>query len=258
MRRGDEYLQLSTTLLQIENEFYGTIRPKQPIRPGERPLHALAERGVEYVEVAADGPRPVQRRSASPPTRSASWTSSCCTACSTTARTDSPRADRDPFAQPPRGRRARAGPATRADPRRRRARPASRSGGANCSRSASRSRRRSTPPIAATRRRAAERLPAGAGAGGSQARRPRVNPSARMLASLATRRRRGILPEFRPGPVPAPPARAAGLPLPRRCRSERTNGWQSNRSPRNGRSKRPTPCPSSPYRQQYLAQPLLL
>ena len=51
LRRGDEYLQLSTTLLQIENEFYGTIRPKQPIRPGERPLHALAERGVEYVEV---------------------------------------------------------------------------------------------------------------------------------------------------------------------------------------------------------------
>ena len=51
LRKDDEYLQLSTTLLQIENEFYGTIRPKQPIRPGERPLHALAERGVEYVEV---------------------------------------------------------------------------------------------------------------------------------------------------------------------------------------------------------------
>jgi len=38
-------------LLQIENEFYGTIRPKRVIRPGERPLHALRERGVEYVEV---------------------------------------------------------------------------------------------------------------------------------------------------------------------------------------------------------------
>jgi glutamate--cysteine ligase len=37
--------------LQIENEFYGTIRPKRVIRPGERPLHALRERGVEYVEV---------------------------------------------------------------------------------------------------------------------------------------------------------------------------------------------------------------
>jgi glutamate--cysteine ligase len=46
-----EYRQLSTTLLQIENEFYGTIRPKRVINNGERPLHALRERGVEYVEV---------------------------------------------------------------------------------------------------------------------------------------------------------------------------------------------------------------
>ncbi|RPH58540.1 MAG: glutamate--cysteine ligase, partial [Burkholderiales bacterium] len=48
---GGLYRQLATTLLQIENEFYGTIRPKRSIRSGERPLHALAERGVEYVEV---------------------------------------------------------------------------------------------------------------------------------------------------------------------------------------------------------------
>jgi len=48
---GGEYNQLSTSLLQIENEFYGTIRPKRVILPGERPLHALMDRGVEYVEV---------------------------------------------------------------------------------------------------------------------------------------------------------------------------------------------------------------
>jgi glutamate--cysteine ligase len=48
---GGDYNQLDTTLLQIENEFYGTIRPKRVIFPGERPLHALRERGVEYVEV---------------------------------------------------------------------------------------------------------------------------------------------------------------------------------------------------------------
>jgi len=48
---GGDYNQLSTSLLQIENEFYGTIRPKRVIFPGERPLHALRERGVEYVEV---------------------------------------------------------------------------------------------------------------------------------------------------------------------------------------------------------------
>ena len=48
---GGDYNQLATSLLQIENEFYGTIRPKRTVRTGERPLHALRERGVEYVEV---------------------------------------------------------------------------------------------------------------------------------------------------------------------------------------------------------------
>ena len=51
LRDGDNYRQLGTTLLQIENEFYGTIRPKPRFRSGERPLYALGERGVEYVEV---------------------------------------------------------------------------------------------------------------------------------------------------------------------------------------------------------------
>ena len=45
------YRQLNTALLQIENEFYGAIRPKRRIRSGERPLTALRHRGVEYVEV---------------------------------------------------------------------------------------------------------------------------------------------------------------------------------------------------------------
>src|SRR3989454_4425303 len=51
IRDNDNYRQLSTSLLQIENEFYGTIRPKRRINSGERALHALRERGVEYVEV---------------------------------------------------------------------------------------------------------------------------------------------------------------------------------------------------------------
>ena len=46
-----EYQQLNTAILQIENEFYGTIRPKRPVRSGERPVNALRDRGVEYVEV---------------------------------------------------------------------------------------------------------------------------------------------------------------------------------------------------------------
>jgi glutamate--cysteine ligase len=46
-----EYRQLTDSLLQIENEFYGTIRPKRQTHTGERTLAALQERGVEYVEV---------------------------------------------------------------------------------------------------------------------------------------------------------------------------------------------------------------
>ncbi len=38
-------------MLQIENEFYSTIRPKRVTYSGERPLHALASRGVQYIEV---------------------------------------------------------------------------------------------------------------------------------------------------------------------------------------------------------------
>lgn len=43
--------QLSTALLQIENELYATIRPKRVAQAGETPIVALAERGVEYIEV---------------------------------------------------------------------------------------------------------------------------------------------------------------------------------------------------------------
>ena len=50
-RKEGTYHQLNTSILQIENEFYGTIRPKRTIRSGERPVTALRARGVEYVEV---------------------------------------------------------------------------------------------------------------------------------------------------------------------------------------------------------------
>ena len=51
LKADGEYQQLSTALLQIENEFYGAIRPKPPFQSGERPLTMLKRRGVEYVEV---------------------------------------------------------------------------------------------------------------------------------------------------------------------------------------------------------------
>ncbi|WP_250452684.1 glutamate--cysteine ligase [Caballeronia sp. ATUFL_M2_KS44] len=50
-QRDGEWVQINTNVLQIENEFYSTIRPKRIARSGERPLHALSERGVQYIEV---------------------------------------------------------------------------------------------------------------------------------------------------------------------------------------------------------------
>ncbi|CAA0103794.1 Glutamate--cysteine ligase [Zhongshania aliphaticivorans] len=43
--------QLSSGLLQIENEFYSPIRPKRVTESGEIPLGALRRGGVEYIEV---------------------------------------------------------------------------------------------------------------------------------------------------------------------------------------------------------------
>ncbi|ABK89185.1 glutamate--cysteine ligase [Francisella tularensis subsp. novicida] len=44
-------IQLNDSILQIENEYYSAIRPKQIAKRGERPACALYNRGVEYVEV---------------------------------------------------------------------------------------------------------------------------------------------------------------------------------------------------------------
>jgi glutamate--cysteine ligase len=49
----EEYRQLNANLLQIENEYYSFIRPKQIARSGERPTLALMRRGVRYVEMRA-------------------------------------------------------------------------------------------------------------------------------------------------------------------------------------------------------------
>lgn len=48
-----EYRQLNANQLQIENEFYSTIRPKRVIQPGERPTAALLRGGVQYIELRA-------------------------------------------------------------------------------------------------------------------------------------------------------------------------------------------------------------
>ncbi len=48
-----QFQQINSNLLQLENEFYSTIRPKPLLKPGQRPLAALQAGGIEYIEVRA-------------------------------------------------------------------------------------------------------------------------------------------------------------------------------------------------------------
>ncbi|MDG1462642.1 MAG: glutamate--cysteine ligase [Gammaproteobacteria bacterium] len=51
LKLDGEYLQLNTNQLQIENEFYSSVRPKRVAETGERPSKALQRGGIEYVEL---------------------------------------------------------------------------------------------------------------------------------------------------------------------------------------------------------------
>ena len=46
-----DYRQLNANLLQIENEYYNSVRPKQLLRGLESPAVALLDRGIRYVEL---------------------------------------------------------------------------------------------------------------------------------------------------------------------------------------------------------------
>ena len=46
-----EYRQLNANMLQIENEYYSSVRPKQLLVGNEKPTRALLRRGVRYVEL---------------------------------------------------------------------------------------------------------------------------------------------------------------------------------------------------------------
>jgi glutamate--cysteine ligase len=50
-KKDGNYQQLNANVLQIENELYSPIRPKQPTKSLEKPTDALDARGVNYVEV---------------------------------------------------------------------------------------------------------------------------------------------------------------------------------------------------------------
>lgn len=49
-KRDGKWIQLNTSILQIENEYYSSIRPKQVTGRCERPTAALRQRGIQYVE----------------------------------------------------------------------------------------------------------------------------------------------------------------------------------------------------------------
>lgn len=51
IKRDGKYSQLNSNVLQIENELYAPIRPKRVAKSGQKPSQALAEKGVEYIEV---------------------------------------------------------------------------------------------------------------------------------------------------------------------------------------------------------------
>jgi len=46
-----KYHQLNANILQIENEYYSTVRPKQLLQGNEKPSLALKHRGVRYIEL---------------------------------------------------------------------------------------------------------------------------------------------------------------------------------------------------------------
>ena len=48
-----EAIQINDHVLQIENEYYSLVRPKQVPQAGETPSQALAKRGIGYVELRA-------------------------------------------------------------------------------------------------------------------------------------------------------------------------------------------------------------
>ena len=48
---GNKYRQLNSNILQIDNEYYSTVRPKQIAHANEKSIDALKKRGVKYIEL---------------------------------------------------------------------------------------------------------------------------------------------------------------------------------------------------------------
>ncbi len=51
VKKNGEYQQLNTNILQIANEYYSSVRPKPILGANDRPLRALNNNGIGYIEV---------------------------------------------------------------------------------------------------------------------------------------------------------------------------------------------------------------
>jgi len=51
LKKNGEYQQLNTNILQIANEYYSSVRPKPILYSNDRPLRALNNNGVGYIEI---------------------------------------------------------------------------------------------------------------------------------------------------------------------------------------------------------------
>ena len=49
--KDDQRIQLNDSIIQIENEYYSTIRPKGVCPTGERPINVLNNEGIDYLEL---------------------------------------------------------------------------------------------------------------------------------------------------------------------------------------------------------------
>jgi glutamate--cysteine ligase len=51
LKRHGKYQQLNTNILQIENEYYASVRPKPLVDESKQPLDALHDNGIGYIEL---------------------------------------------------------------------------------------------------------------------------------------------------------------------------------------------------------------
>ncbi|SMN16502.1 Glutamate--cysteine ligase [uncultured Candidatus Thioglobus sp.] len=51
IKKNGKYQQLNANILQIENEYYASVRPKPIIKSGQKPLDSLSDDGIAYIEL---------------------------------------------------------------------------------------------------------------------------------------------------------------------------------------------------------------